>query len=186
MASLMQTFPRPGRLDWIGLRPAKRAVLIQVEAAQAITGAGLEGDHYGGRTGNRGITLLQSEHLPVIAALTGAEEITPATLRRNLLVSGINLAALKGQRFQIGEVVLEGMSFAHPCSRMEEVLGPGGYNAMRGHGGLCARVIQGGQLRVGDAVVAADADAVSCVSTAATSRVAASPALEQDVSKGPI
>lgn len=153
LASLMQTFPRPGRLDWIGLRPAKRAALIRVEAAKAITGAGLQGDHYGGQTGNRGITLLQAEHLPVIAALTGVEEVAPARLRRNLLVSGINLVALKGQRFQIGEVVLEGASFAHPCSRMEEVLGPGGHNAMRGHGGLCARVIQGGRLRVGDAVI---------------------------------
>jgi MOSC domain-containing protein YiiM len=159
LASLMQTFPRPGRLDWIGLRPAKRAALIRVEAAQAITGAGLEGDHYGSRTGNRGITLLQAEHLPVIAALTGVEEVAPDRLRRNLLVSGINLVALKGQRFQIGEVVLEGASFAHPCSRMEEVLGPGGYNAMRGHGGLCARVIQGGRLRVGDAVIVVDAEA---------------------------
>jgi MOSC domain-containing protein YiiM len=159
LASLMQTFPRPGRLDWIGLRPAKRASLIRVEAAQAITGAGLEGDHYGSRTGNRGITLLQAEHLPVIAALTGVEEVAPDRLRRNLLVSGINLVALKGQRFQIGEVVLEGASFAHPCSRMEEVLGPGGYNAMRGHGGLCARVIQGGRLRVGDAVIVVDAEA---------------------------
>ena len=155
----MQTFPRPGRLDWIGLRPAKRAALLSVDAAQAITGAGLEGDHYSGRSGNRGITLLEAEHLPVIVVLAGAEEIAPETLRRNLLVSGINLSALKGRRFQIGEVVLEGTSFAHPCSRMEEVLGPGGYNAMRGHGGLCVRVIQGGLLRVGDAVVAVDAEA---------------------------
>ncbi|NEX16826.1 MAG: MOSC domain-containing protein [Halochromatium sp.] len=160
LALLMQTFPRPGRLHWTGLRPAKRAALIQVEAAQAITGAGLKGDHYSGRSGSRGITLLQAEHLPVIAALTDVAEIAPATLRRNLLVSGINLAALKGQRFQIGEAVLEGTSFAHPCSRMEEVLGPGGYNALRGHGGLCARVIQGGQLRVGDAVVAEGADVI--------------------------
>jgi len=83
----MQTFPRPGCVDWIGLRPAKRALLIHVEAAQAITGAGLEGDQSCGRTGNRGITLLQTEHLPVIAALVGAEEMAPATLRRNLLVS---------------------------------------------------------------------------------------------------
>ncbi len=154
----MQTFPRAGRLEWIGLRPAKRAALISVDVARAIAGAGLEGDHYSGRSGNRGITLLQAEHLPVIAALAGIEEMAPKTLRRNLLVSGINLAALKDQRFQIGEVVLEGASIAHPCSRMEEVLGPGGFNAMRGHGGLCARVIQGGLLRVDDALIAGAAD----------------------------
>ena len=154
LASLMQCFPRPGRVRWIGLRPAKRAPMVGVDAALTVTGGGLEGDHYGGRSGNRGITLLQAEHLEVIAALAGVGQMAPAALRRNLVVSGINLVALKGQRFRIGEVLLEGTGLAHPCSRMEEVLGTGGYNAMRGHGGLCARVLRGGILRVGDAVVA--------------------------------
>jgi MOSC domain-containing protein YiiM len=154
LASLMQSFPRPGRLEWIGLRPAKRARIISVDRARALADGGLEGDHYGGRSGSRGVTLLQAEHLEVIARLTGIEDMAPAVLRRNLVVSGINLVALKGQRFRIGEVVLEGTGFAHPCSRMEEVLGPGGYNAMRGHGGLCARVLEGGTLGVGDAFVA--------------------------------
>jgi MOSC domain-containing protein YiiM len=156
LASLMQCFPRPGRVQWIGLRPAKRASIVNTDSACALTGGGLEGDHYGGRSGSRGITLVQAEHLAVIASLAGVEEIAPAVLRRNLVVSGINLAALKGQRFRIGGVVLEGTGLAHPCSRMEEALGPGGYNAMRGHGGLCARVLRGGVLRVGDAVVAQD------------------------------
>jgi MOSC domain-containing protein YiiM len=154
LASLMQSFPRRGRVQWIGLRPAKRAPVVSVDTARALTGGGLDGDHYGGRSGNRGITLVQAEHLDVIASLTGVEKVAPATLRRNLVVSEINLAALKGRRFCIGDVVLEGTGLAHPCSRMEEALGPGGYNAMRGHGGLCARVLRGGMLRVGDAVVA--------------------------------
>ena len=77
--------------------------------------------------------------------------IAPATLRRNLLVSGIPLIALKGRRFRIGDVLLEGTD---PCSRMEAALGAGGYNAMRGMGGLCARILESGNLRVGDAVVA--------------------------------
>lgn len=128
----MPSFPRPGRVHWIGLRPAKRAPVVGVDTARARTGEGLDGDHDGGRSGNRGITLVQAEHLDVIASLTGVEKVAPATLRRNLVVSGINLAALKGRRFRIGEVVLEGTGRAHPCSRMEEALGPGGYNAMRG------------------------------------------------------
>jgi MOSC domain-containing protein YiiM len=111
---------------------------------------GLEGDHDGGRGGNRGITVLQAEHLDVIASLTGVEGIAPAVLRRNLVLSGLDLVALKGQCFRIGDVVLQGTGLAHPCSRMEEALGPGGCNAMRGHGGLCARVLEGGILRVGD------------------------------------
>jgi MOSC domain-containing protein YiiM len=90
----------------------------------------------------------------VIAALSGHPEISPATLRRNVVVSGIPLVALKGRRFRIGDVLLEGTDPCDPCSRMEAALGPGGYNAMRGMGGLCARILEGGSVRLGDAVVA--------------------------------
>lgn len=112
------------------------------------------GDRYKGGSGKRGITLIQAEHLPVIAALAGQAALAPATLRRNLVVAGIPLIALKGRRFRIGEVELEGTDPCDPCSRMEEALGPGGYNAMRGHGGLCARILRGGVLRIGDTVQA--------------------------------
>ena len=90
----------------------------------------------------------------MIAALSGHPEISPATLRRNVVVSGIPLVALKGRRFRIGDVLLEGTDPCDPCSRMEAALGPGGYNAMRGMGGLCARILEGGSVRLGDAVVA--------------------------------
>jgi len=70
------------------------------------------------------------------------------------VVSGIPLVALKGRRFRVGEVVLEGTAPCDPCSRMEAALGPGGFNAMRGHGGLCARIVSGGTMRLGDVVEA--------------------------------
>jgi len=126
----------------------------EVGQAQAQAGIGLVGDRYASGSGKRGITLIQAEHLPVIAALAGLDAVWPKTLRRNVVVSGIPLVALKGRRFRIGEVLLEGTDDCDPCSRMEAALGPGGYNAMRGHGGLCARIIEGGALRLGDAVVA--------------------------------
>ena len=76
----------------------------------------------------------------------------PEILRRNLVVSGINLAALKGREVQVGEAVLRYTVICAPCSRMEEALGKGGYSAVRGHGGWCAEVVQPGQVRLGDVV----------------------------------
>ena len=154
LGRLFGQFPRAGRVQWIGLRPARDVPMQQVDRVEAEAGGGLAGDRYKSGSGKRGVTLIQAEHLPVIAALSGHAEVAPATLRRNLLVSGIPLVALKGRRFRIGEVVLEGTDECDPCSRMEDALGPGGYNAMRGMGGLCARILEGGALRVGDAVAA--------------------------------
>lgn len=149
---LMTRFPRAGRVRWIGLRPARDVPMRAVDLAEAMAGKGLRGDRYGSGSGKRGITLIQAEHLPAIAALAGLDTLEPSTLRRNVVVSGLPLIALKGRRFRIGDVICEGTSPCDPCSRMEAALGPGGYNAMRGHGGLCARILEGGTLRIGDAV----------------------------------
>ena len=154
MASLLGCFPRAGRVVWIGVRPARLAPLASLQVVEAIAGVGLQGDHYQARRGSkRQVTLIQAEHLAVIGALLGEAPIDPARLRRNLVVSGINLLALKDRRFRIGGVLLEGSGLAHPCSRMEQALGAGGYNAMRGHGGLTARVIESGRIALDDAVV---------------------------------
>ncbi len=153
LSRLLSQFPRSGRVEWIGLRPARELPMREVEAAQVRAGSGLVGDRYAGGSGKRGITLIQAEHLPAIAALSGKPSVAPAQLRRNLVVSGVPLIALKGRRFRIGEVLCEGTGPCDPCSRMEDALGPGGYNAMRGHGGLTARVLGDGWIRIGDALV---------------------------------
>jgi len=153
MEALLRCFPRDGRVMWIGVRPQRRGEIDVRDQVEAITDIGLAGDHYRGRSsGKRQVTLIQSEHLAVVGALLGEEALDPARLRRNIVVSGVNLLALKGRRFRIGEALFEASGLAHPCSRMEEELGPGGYNAMRGHGGLTARVVSGGVIRVGDIV----------------------------------
>lgn len=150
---MMGRLPREGRLEWIGLRLERYAPIRIVSEVDARAGQGLEGDRYrSSRAGKRQVTLMQAEHLAVIGAFLGQEPVAPEILRRNLVVSGLNLLALKGMRFRIGEAVLEGTGPCPPCSRMEEALGAGGYNAMRGHGGLTARVIESGRMRVGDAV----------------------------------
>lgn len=155
---MLATHAGAGRLERILLRPARRADPVEATAVRAVPGAGLEGDRFGaGRPprleAKRQVTLIQAEHLPVVAALLGRDEVDAALLRRNLVVAGVNLRALRTGRFRIGEVLLEGSGPCAPCSRMEEALGTGGYTALRGHGGITARVLEGGELRVGDAVV---------------------------------
>lgn len=155
MATLLATLPQQGQLDQILLRPARDVPMQSVKKANVIVGQGLEGDRFQGRVDSkRQITLFQAENLSVLASLLHIDHIDPLILRRNLLVSGINLNALSGRQFRIGNVVLQGAAHCHPCSRMEKALGPGGFNAMRGIGGLCTRVIAGGFIEVGDRVIA--------------------------------
>ena len=152
LGEMMARHARSGRLDWIGLRPERYAQIDVVDHAE-LTEAGLVGDH--GRAGKRAVTLIQAEHLPVIAALSGNADVTAKMLRRNLVISGLNLLALRKGLLRVGDVTLEIHGPCPPCSRMEKALGPGGYNAMRGHGGWYASVATPGAIMVGDSVAPA-------------------------------
>ena len=154
LKELLATLPQKGTLRWIGLRPARREPLCVVDKATLCSNSGLIDDRYAGRSGKRQVTLVQYEHLQAIAALLHCDRIDPALLRRNLAVSGINLLALKGKQFAIGSATLEFTGLCHPCSRMEELFGAGGYNAVRGHGGITARVVSGGEIALKDTVSA--------------------------------
>ena len=151
---LFKTLPQQGKVTWIGVRPERRAEMIVIDAVEAKTESGLTGDRYAGHSGTRQVTFIQTEHLAVIASNLGLASVDPAQLRRNICVSGINLLALKDKQFQIGDVLLEYTGLCHPCSFMEETFGNGGYNAVRGHGGITARVIQSGVIKTGDGVIA--------------------------------
>ncbi len=155
--ALLDHVPQEGRLTSILVRPERGGAAQAVDHVEAVAGLGLRGDHRSvGRSpdpsSKRQVTLLQAEHLPVVAALLGRDELDPTLLRRNLIVTGINLASLHDRRFRIGDVEVEGSGWCHPCSQMEQALGPGGFQAMRGHGGITARLVTDGVLRVGDAV----------------------------------
>ena len=150
---LFNVFPQSGRVEWIGIRPERNTAVEAVDSVAVSEKKGLAGDHYRGQSGSRHVTLIQAEHLPVVAALLNRDTLDPALVRRNVVVSGVNLLALKDKQIQLGNVILQITGQCHPCSKMETILGPGGYNAMRGHGGMTARVIQGGQISVGDAIV---------------------------------
>ena len=145
-----------GRVEAIIVRGSPREPARRIAATLAVAGIGLADDRLGQRgeaeLSTRQVTLIQHEHLPVMAQLAQASAVDAVALRRNLVVSGINLLALKNARLQVGEAVLEIVGPCQPCSRMEEAIGPGGYAAMRGHGGMTARVLTGGPIRMGDAV----------------------------------
>ena len=149
---LFDVFPQSGKVEWMGIRPIRREPVQVVETITISGKKGIVGDHYSGQSGNRHVTLIQAEHLPVVAALTGRDTLDPALVRRNIVVSGLNLLALKDKQIQLGDVVLQITGQCHPCSKMETALGPGGYNAMRGHGGMTAKVIKGGVITNGDTV----------------------------------
>jgi len=137
-------------VDWIGLRPERLAPLVPVDGAR-VTEAGLEGDH--GRPGKRAVTLFQSEHLDVVARFLGRDAVSPEDLRRNIHISGLNLNPFRGHALRIGTTVIELTVPCAPCSRMESILGPGGYNALRGHGGWCARVLEPGIVHRADPIL---------------------------------
>lgn len=149
----------PGIVRWIGMRPARHASMTVATCAELEPLAGLGGDHYAGRSGSRQVSLIGKESLAGIGAFLGTGPADPALLRRNFVVAGINLYALKSRRFRLGTAVLEYAGDCHPCSRMETLLGRGGYNAVRGHGGILARVLQAGQVEIGSEVTRLEDDA---------------------------
>lgn len=152
LQDLFDTLPQVGKLQWIGIRPERKAPMIELISVEAIATKGLAGDRYSSKNGKRQVTLIQGEHLAAIASLLGKDQVTPALLRRNLVVTGINLIALKDKQFRIGEALLEYTGLCHPCSAMEATFGAGGYNAVRGHGGITARIIESGIMVMGDSV----------------------------------
>jgi MOSC domain-containing protein YiiM len=165
LRELTQCFAGEGRLESIFLRLARLAPVVSVSEVLAEPGRGLIGDRrslskrIGDSAQKREVSLLQAEHLPAIASLLGLPSVDPNRLRRNLVVSGINLLSMRSLFRDVrlewcfgDEAIFEITGTCEPCSRMESEFGEGGYNALRGHGGVTARVVVGGTIRVGDAV----------------------------------
>ena len=154
LQELIAHVPQQGRVRWIGVRPESRGAMVELEAVEARREAGLTGDHARpGPRNARQVTLIQWEHLAVISALLGRAPQQPVQaqdLRRNLVISGINLFSLKGRRFRIGQAIFETTGWCQPCARLEQRLGLGTFQAVRRHGGITARVIHSGIIRVDD------------------------------------
>lgn len=141
-----------GRLRWIGLRPASAAPMHQVEAVHCDPEQGLVGDRYGKPHGDRQVTIIQFEHLAELGQRLNRTVTTAELLRRNLAITGIPIAELIHREFLIGTVRFFGTGPCPPCQRMNETLGSGGLDAMQGLGGITARILDAGTIRVGESV----------------------------------
>jgi MOSC domain-containing protein YiiM len=149
--------PGDGRVEAIALAPAAGAPVRLVASARALEGAGLQGDRYADGTGTfaagrpgAALTLVDAGVLDELGAQRGA----PVDHRRNVVVRGTDLNALVGRRFRLGEVVCEGRRLCEPCAHLERLNAGGVLRPLVHRGGLRADIVEGGVLRVGDALLA--------------------------------
>jgi MOSC domain-containing protein YiiM len=150
-----------GHVEAICIAAADSAPMQLVTSVEAIAGVGLYGDRYAAGTGfyssrptdpgAREVTLIAAETLDMLQEQYGTT-LGPSEHRRNLTVRGIQLAGLLGQRFSIGEVVLEGVKDCPPCDHLQQLVGKPVLQPLVDRGGLRARILVGGTLRVGDAI----------------------------------
>ena len=105
LQQLIDNLPQVDVVDWIGIRPARKSPLQSLEQVEIEADHGLAGDHYSNPGGKRQVTLIQAEHLSAVASMLGTDAVDPAAVRRNIVVRGINLLALKDKEFLVGDTV---------------------------------------------------------------------------------
>jgi MOSC domain-containing protein YiiM len=148
---------------WLTGAPA--APMRRTAAVEAVAGLGLAGDRYalGGGTWaqypdlEKQVTLIDRDDVAAVAAETGSA-LTAGDTRRNLVTAGVELPALVGQWFGVGDVLLFGMKRCPPCTHLERLTGVRLVKAMVHRGGINAAVFAGGPIRVGDVVRAVSDD----------------------------
>jgi MOSC domain-containing protein YiiM len=143
-----------GRIEGIFIGP-ERTLPAPVERVRALAGRGLEGNRYfyDEAPPGRAVTLIAAEALEAFAEETGTV-LTAAESRRNVLTRGIDLNALVGKRFRVGEVECVGVELCEPCLHLESVTHPGVIKGMVHRAGLNADLLTDGVIAVGDPVVA--------------------------------
>ena len=126
---------------------------------EVVEGKGIVGDRYFARSAhsNAAVTVVAVEGLEAAAAALGSPPWDPLLARRNLVVRGADVAALRGREFTVatagGSVRLRGMRPANPCAWLDVVYVPGAFRALRGKGGLRCVPIGSGRLSRGDATL---------------------------------
>jgi MOSC domain-containing protein YiiM len=148
-----------GVIEGIYLAREGGAPVERVEEVEALKGCGLKGDRYCSGTGHWSrfgrdceVTFVQAEDLDRIELKTGLQ-VKNGEHRRNIVTRGVSLKDLRRARFRIGEALF---GHARPCSvcrHIERLTEPGMTHALRGRGGMCAKVLESGWVRSGDVIV---------------------------------
>jgi MOSC domain-containing protein YiiM len=148
-----------GRVEGIFIGP-EETLPEPVERVRAVAGSGLEGNRYfyDAAPPGRALTLIQAEALEGMLEDTGIE-LSAAESRRNVMTSGIDLNALVGKRFRVGDVECRGVELCHPCSSLEKMTQKGVIKGLVKRGGLNADILTDGEISVGDRVEELAADA---------------------------
>lgn len=145
-------------VEYIFITPNGSQSMQRLPEVRALAGCGLEGDRYCQGTGYWTpfgdvceATLISGEDLDYIESELGLK-VKSGEHRRNIVVRGMDLSSLAGKRFRVGDALLEYDRPRPPCRHVQEMTDPGMTRALVNRGGHCARVIEGGHIREGDAV----------------------------------
>jgi MOSC domain-containing protein YiiM len=146
-----------GTVTHIFIAPARGAPMQSVRAVEAVAAQGLSGDRYMEakvrREPDQQVTLIELESIEAFTRETGLP-LTPGMPRRNIVTQGVRLNDLCGERFAVGAALLEGLELCEPCRLFAKRTHREALQFFAGRGGLRARIVEGGQIRVGDAIAA--------------------------------
>jgi MOSC domain-containing protein YiiM len=144
-----------GRVEGIFLTDTHGDVPQSVDRARAVAGAGLVGNRSyfedGDAPRGRAVTLNAAEGLEAFVEETGIS-VTPAETRRNVVTRGVDVNALVGKRFRVGDVEFVGVELCEPCAHLQSMTKPGVLKGLVHRAGLNADVLNDGDIAVGDAV----------------------------------
>ena len=130
-------------------QPAGENAILEVDSVECVAGRGLRGDRFFDfKEDYKGqVTLFSWEIFESLRREQGKPDLSPMVLRRNVLVEGLNLDALIGTRFELQGVTLEGTGECKPCYWMDQAVGSGAEEWLKGRGGLRCKIVTDGVLR---------------------------------------
>jgi MOSC domain-containing protein YiiM len=141
-----------GTVEAIHIHQGRSEPMVRINEATLDAGLGIRGDRYAGLDiPGTHITFIATEGIEAMVERTGIP-LAPKETRRNVLTRGVDLNALVGRRFRVGEAVCEGIKPCNPCDHLESLTRPGVRSGLGGQGGLRANVVKGGTVRPGDRI----------------------------------